>query len=70
MCQRMDALCQRPQSFFNIPSHLRSSKGYAKATQKLKFVETGKLPTAKIGALIETAQAIYEEVREKTQRIN
>jgi hypothetical protein len=62
MCQRMDVLCQRPQSFFGVPSHLRSSKGYTKASAKLKFVDTGKLPTAKIGALIETAQAIFEEV--------
>jgi hypothetical protein len=62
LCQRMDVLIRRPQAFFGIPTHLRSSRGYAKASSKLKFVETGSLPTAKIGALVETAHAIFEEV--------
>ena len=62
MRDRMDALSRKPQSFFGIPPHLRSPRGYAKALDKLRFLESGSLPTAKIEAIRETALAILDEV--------
>ena len=55
----MDALASKPLAFFAVPSHLHSQ--YRRAREKLRFVEQGSLPMAKVEALRETCLAIVEE---------
>ena len=55
----MDALASKPLAFFAVPSHLHSQ--YRRAQEKLRFVEQGSLPMAKVEALRETCLAIVEE---------